>query len=426
MITVARAVLDVLLASLWQGACVAIVVAVMLALAGRGLNAATRYIVLQGALLAIVIMPLLTTLPNAMPQRSSEATYVGLMSPAVQNVAPSERVHAKGPRHIDVSLSDRTVLMLTVAWLIGVLVFALRVGVGSYQLARLLRRCRRLADRDGVPIYASRDIRVPLAFGFTKPSVIVPVSLVAEAGKQFESVVLHELAHVRRGDAWANAYERIVHAFLFFNPAVAFVLHAIALEREAACDDRAVAQLRDLDVYTCSLASFAVWHAEARAVAACGVSGFGSSMVVRIRRLEDMRRNGAINPSHFALGGFAIVLFVFVLSLQLFAPAIGLANEPPLLLASNTWSPCQARSPLCGHNIEVFVTDRGQVFLDKKRSDEQHMTSDIVRAFHFHGPKATVRVTADKEAPFGVILRVMDAARIARVHISFVEEPVLR
>lgn len=45
-----RDLLDLLFASLWQGACIGVTVVAVLALTGSRLNAATRYIVLLGAL----------------------------------------------------------------------------------------------------------------------------------------------------------------------------------------------------------------------------------------------------------------------------------------------------------------------------------------------------------------------------------------
>jgi hypothetical protein len=241
-------------------------------------------------------------------------------------------------------LSDGAALVLAAAWIIGVLAFALRLGAGSLQLARLVRRSKPLAERGGVRLYASPDIGVPLAFGFAAPSVVVPTALAAAAGEQFECIVLHELAHVRRRDTWANACERVLQTFLYFNPAVVFVLRAIALEREAACDDWAVAQSRDLDTYTHSLASFAIWGAGGRGVTACGATGFGHATLARIRRLEDARRNGAVALSRYALGGFAAVLLFLALTLASFAPAIAFAPQTPITPAVVASAGC--KSPL--------------------------------------------------------------------------------
>ncbi len=346
MIAVAREILDVLFASLWQGACIALVVAAVLAFTGRRLNAATRYIVLQGALVAITIVPLVTTLPNILAHAAVQGRAIAGPS-AAKNVGSVGALDAAA-RRIDVPLNDRAILMLTGAWIIGVLTFTVRIGAGSLQLVRLMRRTERLADRGGARVYASPDIGVPLAIGFATPSVIVPTALAAEAGEEFECIMLHELAHLRRGDAWLNACERVLDAFLFFNPAVLLVLRSIALEREAACDDWAVAQSRDLDTYTRTLASFAVRRSGAGSLAACGAPGFGRATVNRIQRLEDARRNGAISLSHYALGGFTLMLAIMALTLASFAPAIAFgpqtSNTPQTLV-----TPAVVPTNACSH-----------------------------------------------------------------------------
>ncbi len=357
MNAVLRGLLDVLFANLWQGICIALAVVAVLAFSGRRLNAATRYIILQGALVAIALVPLATALPNAM-QRASIQGGQGIAGPhAARGVVAG---FATAARRIDVPLDDRAVLMLAAAWIAGVLVFTLRIGAGSLQLARIIRHSKRLANRGHVRVYASPDIEVPLAAGFKMQSVIVPTALAAESGEEFECIMLHELAHVRRGDAWMNACERTLHALLFFNPAVLLMLRAIALEREAACDDRAVAQSRDLDAYTRSLASFAVRRADIGFAAACGVSGFARATVTRIQRLEDARRNGAITLSHYALGGFTLMLAIIALTLTSFAPAIAFAPQTAAT-PRQAGAPTAATPNACSHLARYLTGPPPQV-----------------------------------------------------------------
>ncbi|MGH9834266.1 MAG: M56 family metallopeptidase, partial [Blastocatellia bacterium] len=53
----------------------------------------------------------------------------------------------------------------------------------------------------------------------------------------FESVVAHELAHIKRWDYLTNLLQRLVQSFLFFHPAVWFINKQLMIERELACDD---------------------------------------------------------------------------------------------------------------------------------------------------------------------------------------------
>jgi TonB family protein len=194
--------------------------------------------------------------------------------------------------------------------------------------------------RGGVAIHASRDVGVPFAIGFARPLIVVPAVFAARASEEFECIVLHELAHVRRRDAYGNACDRLMQALFYFNPAVLLILRAIALEREVACDDLAVAQSRDLATYTSSLASYAPRGAHAGCGVATAASGFGRATLTRIRRLEDARRNGATALSYNAIGGLTLVIFAIALTLQTFGPAVAFAAPAPLSRATIASTAC--------------------------------------------------------------------------------------
>jgi TonB family protein len=167
-----------------------------------------------------------------------------------------------------------------------------------------------------------------VAFGLVCPAIIVPIDIVRAGGDDLECVLLHELAHVRRRDPWSHTFERFVQALLFFNPAVVLLLQSIALEREAACDDWAVAHSHDAPKYARSLATLAVrTGVGADVLAACGAMGFGHAIINRIERLEDLRHNGSLTLSPYALGGFAFMLITIALSLQMLAPAIAFSPQ---------------------------------------------------------------------------------------------------
>jgi beta-lactamase regulating signal transducer with metallopeptidase domain len=336
----ARGLLDFLLAALWQDACIALVVGALLAVAGRRVNARTRALMLQCAVLTMVAVPLATTVSHAVSRAPGEDRAVVTQLGAAPAAAPAHDAAAVAPQPIRIPSSDAVVLVADAAWLIGFIAFALRVAAGGLQLARLVRRSTRLADRDGVRVFASPDLAMPLAFGLFAPSVMVPAELVMLGGDDLECVLLHEIAHVRRRDAWANACERLVQAVLFFNPAVLLTLRAIAFEREAACDDWAVERSHDLDAYARGLASFALRRAEDQIAVACGVTGFGRATVARLRRLEDPQRNGAVTLARPVLGGFSIVLVALALSIHMFAPSIALATENPVVAVVGSDDPC--------------------------------------------------------------------------------------
>ena len=63
-------------------------------------------------------------------------------------------------------------------------------------------------------------------------------------------------------------------------------------------------------------------------------------------------------------------------------------------------------------NIEVDVNNKGVIFVDGKRSDEGHIYSDMAEVAN-KKPHKHVDIVADAKAPYGIIIRILDAAKIA-------------
>ncbi len=377
MIGLSRLLLDVLFASLWQGACIAAIAGALLAAAGRRLNSATRYLVLECALLAVAIVPVATTLPYV----NVHAASVGVGVAPAPVSAGYALARAVSGRRVDVALSDQLVLALAAAWLAGVLLFAIRIAAGSLKVGRLLRRSSLFTNREGIPVRISSGVALPLAVGFSAPSVILPASLVRPAvAVEFECALLHELAHVRRGDAWANALDRVLHAMLFFNPAVLLMLRRISFEREAACDDVAVAQSHDVAAYTRSLAALAIAWAQVRQPAAFGAVGFACPTVARIERLELRGRNASTAISHFAFGGFVTMLVLIAFALQALAPAVAFSAPAPSVASAAATTACTADASVLNpaepklperraeDRKAIYRRNRGESFAERKRA----------------------------------------------------------
>jgi biopolymer transport protein ExbD len=62
--------------------------------------------------------------------------------------------------------------------------------------------------------------------------------------------------------------------------------------------------------------------------------------------------------------------------------------------------------------IQVLVNDKGRIFVDDKESDETHIYADMGDAARRRG-HIHVSLTADIKAPYGTIIKILDAAKIA-------------
>lgn len=93
-----------------------------------------------------------------------------------------------------------------------------------------------------VQLWFSNTINVPVTFGFIKPVIILPVALVNQISlQQAETLILHELSHIKANDYLLNWFLIISETLFFFNPFIKLLCKKIRLEREKNCDSNVVA-----------------------------------------------------------------------------------------------------------------------------------------------------------------------------------------
>lgn len=88
-----------------------------------------------------------------------------------------------------------------------------------------------------VKLWLSHNIQTPITFGFFKPVILLPVALVNNiTAQQAETLILHELTHIRTNDYLLNWFLISAEAIFFFNPFIINICKKIRLEREKNCD----------------------------------------------------------------------------------------------------------------------------------------------------------------------------------------------
>ena len=275
--------------SLWEGA----LVAMLLAIALRVLRSSrTRYAMACLSMLA-VLAGFGYTFVHPMPAGPDIVTTINGPSHAVfdrsqHQPRPPARFHAA-----------QILPWLTPFWIAGVVLFHLHT-VASWMAAQRLRRrgvCHapdrwqqhltQLRDRvrlsTPVTLLESSLANVPVAIGYLRPVILVPVGmLTGMPAQQIQAILLHELAHIRRRDYLVNLMQTVVEGFLFYHPAVWWISHVIRTERENCCDDLVVALSGDAHEYAAALTALeqSRWAEHDAALAATG-----GNLMKRIRRL---------------------------------------------------------------------------------------------------------------------------------------------
>ena len=143
--------------------------------------------------------------------------------------------------------------LVVAAWLVGVIALAARLLFGQLSLARILHsadvlnspewreRISRLSEELGitsrVEVWRLDRRVIPMACGVFRPRVILPADVDEWDEDRLRTVLLHELAHIRRWDCltqWLAEITRMIH---WLNPVVWLAVRRMRLERERACDD---------------------------------------------------------------------------------------------------------------------------------------------------------------------------------------------
>lgn len=151
----------------------------------------------------------------------------------------------------------------------------------------LARAAGRLGMRRPPRLRIAAGIPSPYVFGLLRPRVLLPPGL---APGLAEHALLHELAHVRRGDLLLAAFLGLLRAVYFFHPLVHLAARRLAGLRELCCDRFVARRLGEERVaYRQSLLAFAA-RQHGDALAALPFAG-RSSLLERLRALDRAERD---------------------------------------------------------------------------------------------------------------------------------------
>ena len=147
-----------------------------------------------------------------------------------------------------------------------------------------------------------------MVIGFLKPMILMPAAAIAQLSlDQLETILLHELAHIKRYDYLVNILQVVVETILFFNPFVWMVSSITRQEREHCCDDLVLAYTEEPLTYAIALSALATHPGAAGfSVAATGQSDH--LFFNRIKRITEMKKN----PFSYSRMIAAILIFAAI------------------------------------------------------------------------------------------------------------------
>lgn len=163
-----------------------------------------------------------------------------------------------------------------------------------------------------VGLHISYKITVPVTAGFIKPIILLPFAMVNRlTPEQVESILLHELAHIKRNDYLWNIGQKVMESILFFNPFVWLIAKEIHKEREYCCDEIVVSNTSDPITYAKALLQLEVQvKYNELAMSANGMEKY--PLLDRIKRISGLK-----NPDPAPKTGLMVLVTILCIGLSL-------------------------------------------------------------------------------------------------------------
>lgn len=254
-------------------------------------------------------------------------------NPAVEPVSMSEpeQVHAAPAAASDLLNLMSVASWLLLLWLGGAGLYYLAAIVRAIRFHGKIRRLRRPVDSDlqkrlaefKAPVSGGNQPRIyllpeasqPFVWGLVRGAVYLPAHFLnqLDEGKRL-SILLHEMAHVKRLDPLLNLLQVVAQGLYWFHPLVWIANHRIRAEREKCCDEAAIAHLKTTpkEYGSAIVEALTMEYRRRMPVPTLAVAGPVKNIEDRIKTIMQPGRRFAARPTMLAL--ISILLLAAVIA----------------------------------------------------------------------------------------------------------------
>lgn len=256
---------------------------------------------------------------NARPEPKSfrPATVAEAGIPSRLHAVPADSANPAGINYWNIAAA---------LWMSGALVLAVVVAAQALRMGRklqrgkpvlyepalrLLRQCGRETGVSALPaLYETGAVTVPALTGVLRPRLLLPKGFLDSFSvDSLRHVLLHELAHLRRGDIWWSWVMNLLLIAHWFNPVLWWARRRVLADRECACDAAVLDVLdgQDPAAYGKTMLALAERFVPPNRFVP-GLAGMSESSTTLRRRIEMIlnfrpcRKRGAVFGLTLALG----------------------------------------------------------------------------------------------------------------------------
>ena len=226
------------------------------------------------------LIPSVETIPPDIAMQRNPAVHTGisLLNYAVNPVI-SQSFAPKTDTLTSINPLQVVELVMANVWILGIVAMLLYAIISFVLLKRKLRTATKLENR----VFESETVQTPFILGRT---IYLPYNLTEE---EREYCLLHERAHLKRGDHLIKPFAFVLLSVYWFNPLmwVAFVL--LCRDIELACDEKVVKELGDTErrEYSLALVKNSV---ERKRIAACPLAFGEVGVKERVKKVMNYKK----------------------------------------------------------------------------------------------------------------------------------------
>lgn len=161
----------------------------------------------------------------------------------------------------------------------------------SRDMMRELEECRRRLNlRRQIHLRLSPNAASPAVCGLFRPVILIPQSIAPRLqSHDLQAVLLHELAHLKRGDLWVNLIQTLFQIAYFYNPLLWLANAMIRRTREQAVDETVLVAMgetaRQYPETLVNIAKLAFTRRPALSLRMIGVVESKSALTARIQHI---------------------------------------------------------------------------------------------------------------------------------------------
>lgn len=259
---------------------------------------------------------------------------------------------------------------IVLLWIFGLGVYTFRLCGGLLHLRRYRTReitkpdaewqakfallCEKLKISQSVGLLRSSLIETPIVVGWFKPVILIPASVFLQMNPQeLETILAHELMHIRRYDNLVNFAQSFVEILFFYHPGLWWISASIRREREFACDDAVLKTSENPHlVYASALANLEeIRRLTKKPAPRLAVAASGGKLMQRIERISYKTGERRHSKQSLFLAGLAFLL-VSTISISVFS------TGTPLLTADTQNSSQRGQKTLAIGFVSIPPVDR--------------------------------------------------------------------